>query len=1740
MALVDLVSDLSKFRSTVKSVDNVTPETSKVKDSKSFGGLLPITEKLSQFSPNIQKPKESQLESKLTTTSLDDIVKKLQQDLTINSVSKYSPINVGQNSLTIGRVSVEDIISKFSNIQRNQIKSRLDKSDVIVLRSESGTNNLTSPIDVNTILAKTFDRRNSSPNINQPKQTPDKSATSPDIFVDKTDSSDNITNPNTIINKPSQFDDKSSQSPNVFSSMITPNKEETSPDIFSSMSVPDKSETSPEILSSSGIADKSSQSPNVYGGIQSSDRSGESPEVFSDINIGDKTKSSPDVFSNIRTPDKSLTSPNINIVNGDSSDNITNPNIEVFGKPLSFDRTSQSVLINKDIVSPINNIVNPDVKLDLNILTFNKAVQSPSIQTQISAQGYITNPDTKVFRIESGTYHLIDESRLNLDGIPFKFVTTTQIADRQSSLQRDNEKYNGLSVQLTDNSSYNIDVVQKTNPSGRNENPDQSILSMKGIQSVNFFSDQNAKGFVIKPQKGQSLYLQNSEYTWGGGRSAAETIGGFNSFVESIGSRLISKSSKYKWNGSKQNAPSVDYFDITKNNTTDGFTTFFGSLESKYINDSSNYQWKGNKGSAPQVNYFDDKNGAGFNKFVTLLESKYVKDSSNLTFKSKLPTPVNFITDINATGFINKTTPLVTSYKKDSSKFTFKGNSQTAPSVNYFTNGVNTGFTNFIQSGTTEFKIDSSRYSFKGSRLSAPSVNYFDDINSTGFTNFAESFKSNYDRNTSKFTWVGNREQAPEVDFFGIPGPNPKGIAGFTKLFVDKTLAKLTDQYSGLSFAGTTKRSDIKPVPFTKFFGFRPGELSGFMVGMSNKESSLYPILEPRLFADSTAATRFAIESSRAQNKRQRTTDDVSKYVPISLGGLPWFDGTNFGVATLGNQVPFIKTKVAEGFGSTYFRKYERLAKDSTDGNGYLTKWATTRRSPSPLDLQYSKFSLQKDSFNNDVVGSFRQPYIVRGIQRDGSVENQRWGFGVTFDDGLIRGGAVTHAERVAMDAYRLFQWTTSMKGILFNAKQVGLQLMNPNVDINPKKVESGFIGLSATQIYNPVLNPILINTVSARAGIHIARHGLIQVSSNFLNKYEDATIDRESNSKFIDPNYTRFKDLERPTVYGQQTSYNRLIGLMRELLPNSFQPVVTPANTGDAVKNAVANVALDIAKQLTGQSGIARLSSKFGGPQSFLGIGGTQISRPKHPYLTHYTTTPLLMLTGQQKEPQYQESAKRDTFFSATTMYKDLFDDTLRTIAYNLEKGPYELNDENLPRNKSKVKNSQPSTLDRIFNQNPFDAKYDNFNNRLKPVTAFDVQKNGSISDGVNPLNNDSANPIKQYRALSYDKLGLSRDRRRSKNGLTNVGDINDFREDLTKDNILNTFSTNPEISDYGNQNLEDKFGFGKHGKANVDRSNPSVSNIQYGRGINNLSVPKLKANSEFRGDRINIIDYKRGIFDLSKDSVYEKGDYNDNNLPGMDDLVEFYFTGVTLKGTQNSPAESIVFRSTFGSISDTHSAEWNPVDYIGRADPLYVYKGYTRQIQFDFTVHVTSRDEMKAVWRKLNHLASWTTPEYTKDGFIKGPIIRLNMGHLYRKMPGFISSLDYTFDNTENTWETAQLKNDMNLLGPDGRLSSPGVLQLPKTVKVNCSFTPIGMYRPEYNGIMYSLFDDSTGGKLENGLVPTANTKVNYFRSYELDDLGKEEPSDSLPNKKYYKIEPGTEDVIPEIVPENRETLV
>lgn len=436
-------------------------------------------------------------------------------------------------------------------------------------------------------------------------------------------------------------------------------------------------------------------------------------------------------------------------------------------------------------------------------------------------------------------------------------------------------------------------------------------------------------------------------------------------------------------------------------------------------------------------------------------------------------------------------------------------------------------------------------------------------------------------------------------------------------------------------------------------------------------------------------------------------------------------------------------------------------------------------------------------------------------------------------------------------------------------------------------------------------------------------------------------------------------------------------------------------------------------------------------------------------------------------------------------------------------------------PTNLKDIIDLQKDTKDRIITTNPFDPRYDSITDVIGPRDKYSVAKEGTpLNYGPNGQMIDNLNPIKQYRTLAYNKLQKVKPGTPERSAL-----FNDFRHDL-EGTGSEYFVTNPKFARYETRNLQDYYGMGKHGKPGSQKNLPFKSNVGYGKstlGINpedkgpdvfkSYALPVLKSKSgdtgsyyEFRGDRINIIDYKRANFGLNTNRVYEKEKNSGvpNVIPGTRDLVDFYFTSLVLSGHNYCPAEVIVFRATFDSVQDSHNPSWNAVKYMG-VDPLYVYQGYERSISFGFTVHIGSRDEMKATWRKLNYLASWTAPEYrSTDGLIRGPMCRLNIGNLYRKMPGFISSLSYTFDNTNGYWETAGLKEDQDLIGKNKDITGPGALQLPKYIQVSVGFTPVGVYRPEKNGVMYSLYDD-TGVDVENGLIPIGENKVNYFRTFD-----------------------------------------
>ena len=135
--------------------------------------------------------------------------------------------------------------------------------------------------------------------------------------------------------------------------------------------------------------------------------------------------------------------------------------------------------------------------------------------------------------------------------------------------------------------------------------------------------------------------------------------------------------------------------------------------------------------------------------------------------------------------------------------------------------------------------------------------------------------------------------------------------------------------------------------------------------------------------------------------------------------------------------------------------------------------------------------------------------------------------------------------------------------------------------------------------------------------------------------------------------------------------------------------------------------------------------------------------------------------------------------------------------------------------------------------------------------------------------------------------------------------------------------------------------------------------------------------------------------------------------------------------------------FRAYIKTFSDSFTPKWNSINYVGRGNTLYNYEGFTRDIRMDFTVAVQSYPELDPIYKKLNYLASTTTPDYTDGGFMRGNLHQLKIGNYLNNTSGIITSLSYTV-NMDGGWEIEKDK------------------QLPYIIDVSLGFTPIQNFLP------------------------------------------------------------------------------
>ena len=249
------------------------------------------------------------------------------------------------------------------------------------------------------------------------------------------------------------------------------------------------------------------------------------------------------------------------------------------------------------------------------------------------------------------------------------------------------------------------------------------------------------------------------------------------------------------------------------------------------------------------------------------------------------------------------------------------------------------------------------------------------------------------------------------------------------------------------------------------------------------------------------------------------------------------------------------------------------------------------------LDLRTDLKSLK---YGSDRLGGGDSglPYIKKDINTANTGEK--------FDDGLVRGGIVNAAIASAIDTARIakFLYADQPRGVLFIAKQVGLQLSNPRLEIpkNPANIASGLpdnilsVGtnglLQPTRIYNLGVNT-LAQIPFNFLGTHFNRHGLLPIQTN-ASKYEAVV--------------TANNDL------GGSSKFNRLVGLTSKFKLGDRTPNLT-------IDRRITNTINTILQTFSVVTGIPTAPIKVNpqdliiddyaaGPGSVYGIGRTTINR--------------------------------------------------------------------------------------------------------------------------------------------------------------------------------------------------------------------------------------------------------------------------------------------------------------------------------------------------------------------------------------------------------------------------------------------------------------------------------------------------------------------------------------------------
>ena len=251
---------------------------------------------------------------------------------------------------------------------------------------------------------------------------------------------------------------------------------------------------------------------------------------------------------------------------------------------------------------------------------------------------------------------------------------------------------------------------------------------------------------------------------------------------------------------------------------------------------------------------------------------------------------------------------------------------------------------------------------------------------------------------------------------------------------------------------------------------------------------------------------------------------------------------------------------------------------------------------------------------------------------------------------------------------------------------------------------------------------------------------------------------------------------------------------------------------------------------------------------------------------------------------------------------------------------------------------------------------------------------------------------------------------------------------------------------------------------------------------GIGSLEDYPKRFSGTRRSDYVNTL----RVLDQSSIDVLAF-DYH----PYRDDQIAFYFHDLVND-------KYIPFRATLKGLNEQLTSNWSEVSYIGRADKLYNYTGFSRNISFNFSVVAMSIEELMPMWMRINYLASLTKPsKYTQykvdsqiSNFITPPLITFTIGDMYKEQPLILQTVGIQIPD-EALWETLSEKysNENNWSYLNDKIkwddSRGKFAQFPRECDISITGPLLEQERPQTGKNNFGGINENGGGFSQNLIV-------------------------------------------------------